>query len=223
MRNAVLGTAVLLAFSATVSAQFSVTATPAPYTQLIGGSPGPSGSEPLYVNTLDVGYFFPAGAGVAVADDLQMASLGIVTGFDFAYYDSGPSGFTDAEVRFYENGPLPSQLIASFGLYGLMTDPTTAFAVSTDLTGTGYEFAASRDIVMEISFSSPTAGWLLADPPVVGESRDLFWIDGEGPYWFDGDPRANFLAEIYSVPEPAGPAALAAGLIGLASLRRRRA
>ncbi|MEP0767275.1 MAG: hypothetical protein HRF45_12155 [Fimbriimonadia bacterium] len=219
MRNRFLFLSMLL--SAAVHSQTVVTPNAAPYDNLY---PGPWMAPGLVAgyssgDALHLGY--AAGAEVGICDDIQLAAAGLVTGFEFAYYDSRTGFGVDALVRFYGDMGTGRALLAEFGFSGLQSEASAAFIAGADLRGTGYEFVAPRDIEMEIVFSNSTAMWLLADGPVVGNSSDLFRIDGS-EFNFGGGPAANFYSKVYVVPEPGACAILLAGLLPLTASMRRR-
>ncbi|MDW8322202.1 MAG: PEP-CTERM sorting domain-containing protein [Armatimonadota bacterium] len=82
---------------------------------------------------------------------------------------------------------------------------------------------APQDLWIGFSFSTTDAGLLIYDPPTVGTSHNLFTLNNAGPYWFGGNPRANFYLETVPVPEPASLLVLSSGIMGLFALRRRSA
>ena len=173
-----------------------------------------------YSNTTNpLGYYFP---GYSYGDDLVMTQPGLVNGFQFGYYDpSGGPALTQLTVTFHD---LAFGLLATYNLGGLPGDG--AWIMTVNLAG-GFEFSSpSNQLLMSLWFSqsnSPEAGWLLYDPPTIGSSQDMFYIwELGGWYWFGGNPKANFCAEIAMVPEPGTMAALGAGLLGLLALRRRK-
>lgn len=219
MRNRILFLSMLL--SAAAHSQTVLTPTVAPYEALY---PGPWMAPGLSVgysnsNALHLGY--ASGAGVGICDDLQLVEAGLVTGFEFAYYDPLTGFGVDAMVRFYGDLGTGRALLAEFGFSGLQSEASAAFIAGADLRGTGYEFMAPRDIEMEIAFSNSTAMWLLAEGPQVGQSADRFRMNGSD-FNFGDSPEANFYAKVYVVPEPAVAVALLTGLIPFAAGSRRR-
>jgi hypothetical protein len=169
---------------------------------------------PIYANvTTASGYYFPAGGGIEVADDLHMISAGSMVQFVFGYYD--PVGAdTSATVSFYTNDPAdstlpPTGLITSYNVTGLpgagawlLTVPVSAQALP-------------QDVWMGVTFQTGNPGLLMYNPPTVGSSHDIFAMLG-GLYWFGGNPVANFAMEV-DIPEPASLLLMAFGLF----LRRR--
>jgi hypothetical protein len=53
------------------------------------------------------------------------------------------------------------------------------------------------DVWMGVSFTTLNAGLMIYDPPTVGTSHDLFYLDPPGElYWFGGSPHANFCLQV---------------------------
>lgn len=190
-----------------------------------------SGPVVAYDNTTNsTGFYYTGGsANRYPADDLHMTQGGLVNGFEFIYYDpAGGTAVSFVPVGFWANDPADGTfgpLLQSFNVTGLPGDG--AWIISVDLTGSGLEFTAPKDIWMGLDFkrsdSPGQAGWSIYDPPTIGSSHDLFLdVNTLGLYYFGGNPVANFGAKIYMVPEPGTIAALGVGLVGLLGLRRRK-
>lgn len=220
MRNRT--TFLLVLLSAVAHSQTVLTPTAAPYEALYPGPWMAPGLSAAYSNADALHLGYAAGAGVGICDDIQLAAAGLVTGFEFAYYDSSTSFGVDALVRFFGDLGSGRTLLAEFGFAGLQAEASAAFIAGADLRGTGYEFTAPRDMELEIAFSSSTALWLLADGPSIGHSDNVFSMNGTAFTFGDG-PEANFYAKVYVVPEPSGVAALIAGMTALTAFLRRRA
>lgn len=153
-----------------------------------------------YSNIQASGYYHPAGAGVEIADDLHMTAPGHLCGIDFAYFKSTP-GTTGAAIAFYANDPSdsiqPFMLLA--GPYVVSNLPSGVNTIHVDLEpGTGPP-DLSQDIWLGISFSTDSTGLLLADPPTLGSSHDLFfWTPpGEFTEFCDG-LVGNFYLAVYT-------------------------
>lgn len=203
-------------------AQMALTPSSAPYSQFITDFGSEDGSEAVYVNTAPSRLFYAPGLGKSAADDLRLQHGGVVSGFDFAYYDSGPFGQVSATVDFFSaNGDSLGAKLAGFQLSGLMVAPGTAFGVRVSLEGTGYEFLAPQDMYMRLSFDRATAGWLVAENPYIGSSDNRFLVGSQNA-WFGGTPKGNFYSAIRVTPEPSSIAAFLASFTGLMGIRRRR-
>ncbi len=181
-------------------------------------------TNPVYDNTVNSSGYYYNTNGLEEGDDLEMTAGGQMDHFAFGYYDPSGDGAvtTSAEVRFYD--------IATFVGDGTDT-PIVSYTV-TDLPGEGGWIVGvdldtpspvlPANIVMSVQLDNAVdAGLLIYDPPTIGASQDMFWLnDGTGNwYYFGGNPVANFALEVEMVPEPASLALLALG--GLALLRRR--
>lgn len=147
-----------------------------------------------------LGLYYPAGAGVEVADDLHMIAPGHLCGIDFGYYKSTP-GVTGAAIAFYANDPTdgiqPFMLLA--GPYVVGNLPSGTNVIHLDLEpGTGAP-DLTQDIWLGVSFSTDSTGLLVAGPPELGTSDDLFYITPPGQMtWFCAEPTANFYLAVYA-------------------------
>jgi hypothetical protein len=141
-----------------------------------------------------LGQYYPAGAGVEVADDLHMVGFGHLCGVDLGYYKSTP-GTTGAAIAFYANDPTdsvqPMALLA--GPYVLTDLPSGSHVLHLDLEpGTGSP-DLTQDIWLGVSFSTDETGLFVAGPPELGSSHNLFYMTppGEANQFCEGAP-ANF-------------------------------
>ena len=156
----------------------------------------------VYSNVaIPTGFYFPAGIGVEVLDDLHLraASVGNVFAIDIGYFKEGP-GTTDATVTFYagsvEDDPPGPALTTSFALPGL---PSGESSFHVELPSE----PIAREVWLGVSFSTDDAGLLLAHPPWPGASDDYFYMRGPGDYFtFGGNPRSNFLLGVYATGTP---------------------
>ncbi|GIV21394.1 MAG: hypothetical protein KatS3mg023_3145 [Armatimonadota bacterium] len=218
MFRTLLVTALLLGAVAVANAQIRVTATPVP-ADLFRGSLTPQ-MAPDYSNTTNsTGFYYPGGAGAIVADDVHRTTSLPIGQVSFAYY--APTSAPDVTLYIYQNNGdfnLPASLIASYPLGTLNGSGGWIYTITLPAPLT-----APADLWIGFSFSAADAGLLIYNPPTVGTSHDLFTINNGGPYWFGGNPVANFYLETVPVPEPASLLVLGSGVVGLLALRRRRA
>jgi hypothetical protein len=155
----------------------------------------------LYSCTQNVlGLYYPAGAGVELADDLHMTGPGHLCSVDIGYYKDTP-GVTGAAIAFYANDPLdsiePFALLA--GPYVVSDLPTGTNIIHLDLEpGTGMP-DVTQDIWLGVSFSTDNTGLLVAGPPELGTSDDLFYLTPPGQMLtFCGDLTANFYLAVHA-------------------------
>ncbi len=144
-----------------------------------------------YSNMVNFAYYYPAGSGKEVIDDLHLTGSGDLCGFSFTY-TSANSATTDATVTFYANdgpGGSPGSVVAGpFYYYGL---PRSNHPFSAQVPE-GVSVIGPI-IWLGVSFTEPTTGLLLANPPSIGASDDLFYQRPEESFMsFGGNPVANF-------------------------------
>jgi hypothetical protein len=165
----------------------------------IGETPAhdPSCFETYSNIAIPTGYFYPAGIGVEVLDDLHLGLIYVndVCAIDLGYFKAGP-GTTDATVTFYagsaEDDP-PGAVLTSLALPGLPSGENSFHIELPSAT------LALEDVWLGVSFSTDDAGLLLADPPWPGASDDHFYLQPPGDYFtFGGDPRSNFFLGVYA-------------------------
>ena len=144
----------------------------------------------------------------------QVTRLGI-------WLQCDPAAQIDLVVSLYPGGgtanppgvPLWSQAFANT----LITDAVVYFPVPN--------VTVPDAVTWTVQTGSDLVHARLYDPPSVGASEDYFWWKYEGtwgPWWFGGNPVANFAATIDAVPEPATLCLLGVGVAGLVIRRRRR-
>jgi|GEM_PF-5218986 len=143
-------------------------------------------------------YISAADAGAAYGDDLQLTAGGELAEFKFVYYDPpGDAALSTVAVNFYANdagdadfpgGDPGSTLIGSYPVGGLLGDGlhTVTFTVGSPIT-------LPENIWMEVVFTdSPDAGLVLHNPPTIGASDDLFYVNGDSIYVLGYPYVANF-------------------------------
>jgi hypothetical protein len=135
--------------------------------------------------------YYPAGSGKEVIDDIHLATSGTFCGFSFTY-TSRNDATTDAIVTLYANdgpGGGPGTVIhGPIYYYGL---PRSNHPFSVQVPE-GVSLIGPV-IWMGVSFTEPTTGLLVANPPTVGASDDLFYQRPEETFMnFGGNPVANF-------------------------------
>lgn len=142
-----------------------------------------------------------------------------VVGFQFETFASGiPEGETTGTLRFYENdGPEVDSANAPGTLLFESNPFEVSFGTETHtLTGVSVDVPDTFTWTVEFSgVGDGEAGLTMSDPVEVGGSFDDFWAltdEGWDTFRFpDGDPAANFTAQVTAVPEPS---ALALGVLG---------
>ncbi len=144
-----------------------------------------------YWNAVEAGYYFPAGAGVEVLDDLHLGPIRVedLCAFDLGYYKESP-GTTNATVTFYSGSvgdEPPGGALASFPVTGLSSGENY---VHVEVPATLLE----QDVWMGVSFDAADAGLLLGHPVWPGAGDDYFFMTPPGEFHtFGGNPRANFM------------------------------
>jgi hypothetical protein len=155
-----------------------------------------------------------------VQDDLHMVNSGLLASFDFGYYKT-TEGETAAIVGFWKmhkGDPWadPGALLAMYQIDGL---PSGGWIFQIDTPGGP---PLPKDVWMGVQFLTTDTGLLMYNPPTLGASDDLFRINGAGPYYFGGNPVANFCLGVSVIPEPAAVTSLAGLLLALGGIALRR-
>lgn len=198
----------LLGVASLASADGVVSVTPLPVPVPLALQPGsvvlqPStGCPAIYSNLQNAAsLYYPAGAGVELADDLHMVMPGHLCAVDFGYYKATP-GTTGAAIAFYANDALnsiqPFMLLA--GPYVVNDLPTGTNLIHLELEpGTGMP-DLMQDIWVGISFSTDETGLLVSNPPELGTSEDLYYITppGQATTFCDPELVANFCLAVYA-------------------------
>ncbi len=188
-----------------------VTPTPIPLSYTVKSVPAPERVQacaPYYDDTVNQTDYYFAGT-VEMQDDLHMIGPGHLCAVDFGYVNPTTTA-TTVTLTFYANDAedMMSPSVVLAGPYVLSDLPAYGkYLVHADLeTGAGPP-DLTQDIWLGIAFSPADVGVVLAHPPTLGSSHDLFAMQG-GYYWFGGDPVANFALGVTAneLPTPAAPA-----------------
>ncbi|MDW8290120.1 MAG: PEP-CTERM sorting domain-containing protein [Armatimonadota bacterium] len=212
--------ALLLSIAALANAQVRLTAQPLPAGATLSYAGLTPQVAPDYSNTTTpTGFYAPGGSGAIVADDVHRTTSLPIAQISFAYF--APTAAPNVTMYIYNNVgdfTLPAPLIASYNLGTLNGGGVWAYTITLPSPLT-----APQDLWIGFSFSTSDAGLLIYHPPTIGTSHDLFTFNNTGPFWFGGNPPANFYLETVPVPEPASLLVLGSGVVGLLTWRRRRA
>ncbi len=152
----------------------------------------------IYLNDVlyGAGYYYGAGAGVEVADDLHMISGGSLCAVEFVYYKAS-SEPTDATLTIYANTPVddpPGPALSGPWLVPALPG-AGAYGVHVELPAA----AVPADVWLGVAFNTSSTGLIIMSPPTVGASDDLFYQTPPGDvYYFGGDPPANFGMAVYA-------------------------
>jgi hypothetical protein len=173
---------------------------------------------PEYSNTiLEAATYFTPGANSSVADDMRLSGTArgliyyslAVAGSGGGTYSVNAALYTDCPGEGGTLIPGTQQTWTGVPADGLVYTVSTDFLAPIRLPDT---------VWMSVSFSSPNAGWIVADRAEIGSTDDLYGQDDPPwvcDYWFGGPPNdyAGFWAEIQclDIPEPQGPCCLSNG------------
>jgi PEP-CTERM motif len=185
---------------------------------------------------------FSQNPGALIADDLTLDFTGapgnILENLAFVVYNSSNStaimDAADIDIVIFNyddvNGYTYNNTVTFTGLTpGLLPGYFTTYTAD-GLSNLG--ITLSNDIMLGVQIYNVASGVLpgtvMYDPPTVGLSANLFYLDNTtatppgtnvGWYWFGGTPVANFYWGVGVVPEPTSLLLLALG--GLTLVRRR--
>jgi hypothetical protein len=189
----------------------------------------------IYQNVNDdpLAPWVPVPNGVEIGDDLALAGTNrFITSIDVLAYNDIEQSYTGtATGRIYsvdQDGFPATELWSG-------TIPVFGTGEGNRLLSFAPNVTVPDDIVFSVQFATnlPATdatglGPLLNDVPQVGTSEDVYFenLHTPGsewePFFFGGDPQANFQLEIRAdVPEPGSLGVLAVGAVALMSRRRR--
>jgi hypothetical protein len=151
------------------------------------------------------GFYFPAGPGIEVADDLHttLTESQAICGFDFGYYNPG-AGQVTATVTVYANTEFDSDKGAPIaGPYVVHGLPPGANAFHIDVVGG----TVLPHVWLGVAFDDGVTGLLSFGPPTLGSTHDTLWLTPPGAAGnFGGQPSADVFLGLYSSPStPAQP------------------
>jgi hypothetical protein len=172
---------------------------PNPVTPVPFGEEHAGDCEEVYINeTGQTGFYFPAGAGVEVGDDLHTIATSDwpLCAFDFGYA-LPTAGTTDAVVTLYRNDGADTGfgavLAGPFRILGLPGEGAYGFHVEVPSGIVG------PDVWMGVAFSNDDAGLLTFDPPSIGVSHDVDAVDGVVYVSaYGGAPNASYFLGAYA-------------------------
>jgi len=152
----------------------------------------------VYDNSNASNLVFRPGFGFEVADDVHMLAGGRLTRFRIAYGEATPGALVSIIILFYENTPdnqppTPGRLIAGPFLIPGLPGGTNMITLVPPIS-----FFLPKDIWWASAYASPTSGPILADPPSIGSSDNLFYDVDRSRFGDFGDTApANFFLQIY--------------------------
>jgi hypothetical protein len=196
--------ALLLGLSAVVCASTSLAApvsvrTPTPFAAAPVVAAVTTSCPAVYSNTThSTGYYYAPGALKEVLDDLHLAGLPPfqLCGFDLRYFKPSPEPVS-VRVTFYANDPadgVPGPIQA--GPYYFSGLPSGSQQLHFDVPG---GMVLGPDVWMGVAFFAEDAGLVIAQPPTVGSSHDVFYQYPENGYFnFGGSPTADFGLAVYA-------------------------
>ena len=166
--------------------------------------------------------FYPVGA--EYADDINLASVAPITSVTIGYYAvAAYSGQMTVNLYARTGFTLPGAAMATSSV---VVNAAVGFGSATVSFANVNPGSTSLWVGMQFANGTNVIGALVGGDATIGSSADLFiqrsWPNFGGPYFFGGNPKANFAMTIESVPEPATVAAFGLGALGILARRRRK-
>jgi hypothetical protein len=164
----------------------------------------------VYSNTIGTitDYYVP-GAGIFVSDDLALADSADMTQLEIKTFSGGSTPY-NVTVTLFSGDPCvgnPSQIPGAF-----KTFPSVAVGSVQTLTANfGQSIRIPPAVYLKVTFSSPDAGWAVAEAPEMGSSADQICVDqtggGGNPGFLNlGSLEASMWVEIWAdAPTPVLP------------------
>jgi len=152
-----------------------------------------------------------------------LSSVDIVVSFsDDAALDGPDAGDNRIDINFGTvdlNAILGGGGLGSLGVVTLNSGDLTGLGISLPEGPAGFTWMGVT-FTNAVGVANADVGQGIFDPPTVGASGDVFFLDSFGLAGFGGDPVANFGNALATVPAPGAFALF--GLGGLVASRRRR-
>jgi len=164
-----------------------------------------AGDSLVYSNTYDSFYnppaWYPPGAGISFADDLHLTLPGRLTQFWFFFYEPYQT-VVRPTVSFYANDENDSHLGSLLaGPYALGPYRWGAYKVHVTVQDTVF---VGQNLWFALSFESPTSGAVLANPPFIGSSHDVYYDFTLGRTERFVGAFANIYLQVRVEPQPVG-------------------
>ncbi len=158
--------------------------------------------------------FVPSGTNQTLADDMTLAGTGAreLSYLDLAVYGNGGGPFS-VYVELYASCPWPAFPIPDAFFTWENVPDGTARLLLADAIPPGIMLPDT--CWMAVYFSTPEAGWIIAEQAEIGSTADVYGTFDAAPdlcgAWFGGTPWAGFWANIACVPQGTQSVAVRAG------------
>jgi len=176
------------------------------FTQVSSEAPGVAAADSLvYSNTHYTFYnplaWYPPGEGVTFADDLHLTLPGRLTQFWFFYHEPYQNAVRiTASLYANEEGDVRvGRLLA--GPYALGPFRWGAYKVHVTVQDTVF---VEQDLWFALRFESGSAGPVLANPPFVGGSHDVYYDFARGQTGTFAGAFANIYLQVRVDPQTVG-------------------